>query len=70
MEIKEALKRYYIKHEGRLLLNDMHRRFQLELDVIHHMIKFRVSTISAHDAYKIMALIRKQFGYEYTIKCI
>ena len=69
-ESNDEIKRYYVKHEGRLLMNDMHRRFQLELDVVHNMIKFRASTISAHDVYKVMALIRKHFGYKYIIKCI
>ena len=69
-ESNDEIKRYYIKHEGRLLMNDVHHRFQLELNEAKHMIKFRVSTISAHDSYKIMALIRKHFGYSYTIKCI
>ena len=69
-ESNDEIKRYYIKHEGRLLMNDIHRRFQLELNETEHLIKFRASTISAQDAYKIMNLIRKHFGYSYTIKCI
>ena len=69
-ESNDEIKRYYVKHEGRLLMNDMHRRFQLELRKNDHMIIFRTTSINAHDVYSIMNLIRKKFGYAYTIKSI
>lgn len=64
------IEKYYIKHNGRLIMNDYGRRFQLELRKNDHMIIFRTTSINAHDVYSIMNLIRKKFGYAYTIKSI
>ena len=64
------IEKYYIKHNGRLIMNDYGRRFQLELRKNDHMIIFRTTSINAHDVYSIMNLIRRKFGYEYTIKSI
>lgn len=64
------IEKYYIKHNGRLIMNDYGRRFQLELRKNDHMIIFRTTSINAHDVYSIMNLIRRKFGYVYTIKSI